>query len=83
VCEGTGATKTTQTICYDILREIRREAIQFNPNAFRIVAIAEVIERFLDEESSHLASLSEAIGKPVSLAVEANCRPESFDIVLM
>jgi len=83
VCEGTGATKTTQTICYDILREIRREAIQFNPNAFRIVASAEVIERFLDEESSHLASLSEAIGKPVSLAVEANCRPESFDIVLM
>jgi len=82
-CQGTGLVKTTQTICYDILREIRREANQFNPRAFKILASAEVIERFLDEESTHLASLSESIGKPVSLAVQANCLPESFDIVLM
>ena len=82
-CQGTGLVKTTQSICYDILREIRREASQFNTTALCIVASAEVIERFLDEVSAHLASLSEAIGKPVSLAVDAHCRPESYDIVLL
>jgi ribonuclease G len=38
---------------------------------------------FLDEESVHLAGLSEFIGKPISLATEPSLNPEQYDIVLM
>ena len=82
-CGGKGQVKTARSVCYDILREILREARQFNPKEFRIIASASVVEMLLDEESQHLAGLSDFIGKPISLQAEATGSPEQYDIVLM
>ncbi len=82
-CEGKGQVKTPRTVCYDILREILREARQFNPKEFRVIAAPAVVEMLLDEESQHLAGLSDFIGKPISLQAEATGSPEQYDIVLM
>ena len=82
-CEGKGIVKTARSVAYNILREILREARQFNPREFRVVASPRVIELFLDEESQHLAGLSEFIGKPVSLQSEAAMGQEQYDIVLL
>ncbi len=83
ICEGKGIVKTARSVTYDIFREILREARQFNPREFRVVASPRVIELFLDEESQHLAGLSEFIGKPVSLQSEAAMAQEQYDIVLL
>jgi len=82
-CGGRGSVKTARTVAYDILREILREARQFNPKEFRIVASPTVIELFLDEESQRLAGLSEFIGKPIALRAESGMGQEQFDIVLI
>ena len=82
-CDGKGIVKTPRSVAYDIFREILREARQFNPREFRVVASPKVIELFLDEESQHLAGLSEFIGKPVSLQSEAAMGQEQYDIVLL
>ena len=82
-CEGRGQVKTARTVCYNILREILREARQFSPKEFRVVASAAVVEMLLDEESQHLAGLSDFIGKPVSLQTEPSMSPEQYDIVLL
>ena len=82
-CQGRGQVKTARSVCYDILREILREARQFSPKEFRVIASAAVVEMLLDEESVHLAGLSEFIGKPISLSAEAGMNPEQYDIVLM
>jgi ribonuclease G len=82
-CMGKGIVKTARSVTYDILREILREARQFNPREFRVVASPKVIELFLDEESQHLASLSDFIGKPISLQAEAVMAQEQYDIVLL
>ncbi len=83
VCQGKGTVKTPRSVAYDILREILREARQFNPKEFRIVAAPQVVELFLDEESQHLAGLSDFIGKPISLQTEGSMSQEQYDIVLM
>jgi ribonuclease G len=83
VCEGRGELKTAQTVCYEALRELLREARQFSAREFRILASQQVIDMFLDEESQSLAMLSDFIGKPVSLQVEGAYNQEQFDIVLM
>ena len=83
VCEGRGELKTAQTVCYQVLRELLREARQFDAREFRILASQQVIDLFLDEESQSLAMLSDFIGKPVSLQVESQYNQEQFDIVLM
>src|ERR1044072_4568394 len=63
-CAGKGITRHARTVAYDILREMLREARQFNPREYRVIGSPKVIELFLDEESQHLAGLSDFIGKP-------------------
>jgi len=83
VCAGRGVVKTARSLCYDILREILREARAFNPREFRVVASPQVVELFLDEESQHLAGLSDFIGKPISLQADNAMTQEQYDIVLL
>jgi ribonuclease G len=82
-CQGRGQVKNARTVCYNILREILREARQFDPQEFRVIAAPSVVEMLLDEESAHLAGLSEFIGKRISMQTEASMNPEQYDIVLM
>lgn len=82
VCDGKGQVKTAQSVCYEILREVLREHRQFNPKEFRIIASADVIDRFLEEESTHLAQLIEFTGKPIRLQAESSFNQEQYDIVL-
>ncbi len=82
-CHGKGQVKTPRTVAYEILRELLREAKQFNPREFRIMASQVVIDLFLEEESQHLAMLGDFIGKPISLQVESTFPQEQYDIILM
>ncbi|MEY5029322.1 MAG: Ribonuclease [Pseudomonadota bacterium] len=82
-CEGKGIVKTPRSVAYDVLREILREARQFNPREFRVVAHPAVIDLFLYEESQHLAGLSDFINKPISLQSDAALGPDRYDIVLL
>ncbi|TDR32708.1 Rne/Rng family ribonuclease [Hydromonas duriensis] len=83
MCSGRGVIKTTRTICYEILREIRREACQFNATAFRVVAHPDVVDMLLDEVAPHLAAVSSQIAKPISLQTQNMFFQEQYDIILM
>ena len=82
-CGGRGEVKTARTMCYEILRELLREARQFNAREYRVLAAPAVIDLFLDEESGSLAMLSDFVGKPISLQAESGYTQEQFDIVLL
>ncbi|CAM5789088.1 ribonuclease G [Ottowia pentelensis] len=82
-CQGSGRVRTARTVAYDVLREILREARQFNPREFRVVAAPAVIDMLIDEEGQHLAGLSDFIGKPISLQAESAVGPDQYDIVLL
>ncbi len=82
-CQGRGQVKTAKTVCYEILREIVREARQFNAKEYRILASQLVIDLFLEEESQSLAQLGDFIAKPVSLQVETFYTQEQYDIILI
>ncbi len=82
-CKGRGEVKTAQTMCYEILREIVREARQFDAREYRILASQQVIDLFLEEESQALAQLSDFIGKPISMLVETQYNQEQYDVILM
>jgi ribonuclease G len=82
-CGGRGEVKTARTACYEILREILREARAFNAREYRVLAGRAVIDLFEEEESQSLAMLSDFIGKPISMQLESSYTQEQFDIVLM
>jgi ribonuclease G len=83
VCKGRGVLKTPQTVCYEIFREILREARQFGADKYMVVGAQTVIDLLLDEEATGLLNLQEFIGKPIHLQVDGLYHQEQFDVVLM
>ncbi len=81
-CHGRGSIKTTETVCYEIFREILREA-RFYEEAQQLLVMAnqDVVDRLLDEEAASLAELETFINIPVKLQVEAHLSQESYDVV--
>ena len=82
-CAGRGEVRTAHTVCYDILREILREARAFKAREFRVIAAQPVINLLLEDESASLAMLSDFIERPISVQVESGYSQEQFDIVLL
>ncbi|MEW5755593.1 MAG: ribonuclease G [Pseudomonadota bacterium] len=81
VCQGRGSLKTPETVCYEIFRELIREARQYEAQQFLVLASSEVVDRMLEDESSSVAELQEFIGKPVKFQVESLYTQEQFDVV--
>jgi ribonuclease G len=82
-CGGRGSMKTAESTCYEIFREIMREARQFDVESLLVLASQEVIDRLVDEESPHLAELEEFIGRPIKLQAEVLYTQEQYDVVLI
>ena len=82
-CSGRGSIKSADTVCYEIFREILREARQFDTERLLVIASQEVIDQLVDEESAAFAELEAFIGKPITLQVENQYSREQYDVVLM
>lgn len=82
-CGGRGSLLSAESVCYEIFREIMREARQFDAQKLLVLASQTVIDMLVDEESTSLAELEEFIGKPIKLQVETEYTQEQFDVVLM
>jgi len=83
VCEGRGVLKTGQSVCYEIFREILREARQYEADKYLVLASQQVVDLLIDEEANGFADLQEFIGKPINLQVEPQFQQEQYDVVLM
>lgn len=80
-CGGRGSIKTAETVCYEILRELLREARQFDTKQFLVLASQDIVDFCLNEESSSVAELEETIGKSIKFQVEASYTQEQYDII--
>lgn len=82
-CAGRGTVKTAETVCYEIFREVTREARQYNAKQMLVIAASAVVDRLREEDSTSLAELQEFIGVPLKLQTDVHYLPEQYDIVLM
>jgi len=82
-CSGRGALRTAETVCYEIFREILREAREYDAQTYLVMASQAVVDRLLDEESTSIVELEDFIGKPIKLQVESLYTQEQYDVVLM
>ncbi len=83
-CQGRGSVKTAETVCYEVFREILREARAYDAaNGYLVIANQKVIDRLLSEESAAVADLEFFIAKPIRFQVESLYTQEQYDIVLV
>jgi ribonuclease G len=83
VCNGRGRLKSSETVCYEIFREILREARAYDNKKFLVLASQVVIDRLLDEESANVADLEEFISCSIQFQVENIYSQEQYDIILV
>ena len=82
-CTGGGSIKSSQTVCYQLFREIMRVARQYEANELLVLASQSVVDLLVDEESDILAELEEFTKKTIKLQVETLYTQEQFDVVLL
>lgn len=83
ICAGRGQVKSAETVCYEIFREILREARTYNNDKFLVLAAPVVVDRLLDEEAAYVADLEAFIGRTIEFQVETLFTQEQYDIVLV
>jgi ribonuclease G len=81
-CEGRGSARTSETICYEIFREILRMSRLYDPRNLTVMASPKVIDLLLDEESTSLADLESFTGATIHLQAESMYPQELYDVVI-
>jgi ribonuclease G len=82
-CSGRGSVKSSETMVYEIFREVTRAVRQFEAQSLMVVAHLSVVNRILDDESVALAELESFIGKTIRFKAEEQYAPEQYDVVLI
>ena len=83
-CSGRAFAKSPQSACYDIFRALGKHAadVPAGVSEFLVRGSQRVVDRLLDEEAAHLATLERDLGRPIRLQVEPGYPSDRFDVVM-
>jgi ribonuclease G len=80
-CDGRGIIKSTTTVCYEILREVRRVHTH-DPKStkLKVNAHPSVADMLLEDESVYLERLENELGLKVNVKADKNLHQEGFEV---
>ncbi|MFH1874447.1 MAG: Rne/Rng family ribonuclease [Pseudomonadota bacterium] len=79
-CEGKGYLKSPTTVCYEIFREIQREANYLKSKKLTVVCHPSIAGLLYDEERAQLEALEKEHKKRISIKSMNDYHLEQFDI---
>jgi ribonuclease G len=79
-CEGRGHVKSTLTVCYEVLREIRRQAAGLPGKGLLVCVHPEVADLLAVSEQDHVAALERRFAKTIEVQARAQFHVEQFEI---
>jgi ribonuclease G len=79
-CEGRGFIKSRQTVCYEIFREVMREAPYIPQGMIAIRANPELADCMLDEERKGIEELERRYGKRIIIQSVPEFHREQFEV---
>ena len=80
LCQKRGSIKSAKTICYEILRELKRISHYYPWQGFVVVASPAVINELQNEEATLLAGLEIQLNKLITLRAESVYGQERYDV---
>ncbi len=80
-CEGRGVVKSKLTICYDILREIRRIAPYFNNKKIFVEAHPDVVDIILNNEKDNLDEIEMMFRLSVEIKPNRSYHIEHYEVI--
>jgi ribonuclease G len=82
-CTGTGVIKSSSTICYEILSEVKKIGADLNGGGVVLRVNPEIARALKEEERAVMADLKQALGKDVSIKPDAHLHHEQFDLMAL
>ncbi len=79
-CDGKGYVKTAVTVCYELFREIRREAPSYKDPVLVINCAPDVARLLQTEEKAELRHLMDRFNKTIQVKAQPNYHREQYDI---
>jgi Rne/Rng family ribonuclease len=80
-CSGTGTIKSTSTICYEILSEIKKIGPDLNGHRLLLRVNPDIARALKEEESAVLRDLRSSLGKEVTIKPDLQLHHEQFDVM--
>ncbi len=82
-CSGSAVIKATSTICYDILSEMRKLAVDLNGHAVLLRVNPDIARALKEEERGVLRELEKVLGRRPRLKSDAQLHHEQFDVMTL
>jgi ribonuclease G len=80
-CSGTGTIKSSATICYEILDEVRKIGSDLDGHGLVLRVNPDIARALKEEEAGVLKDLQQALGKTVSIKPDVHLHHEQFDVM--
>jgi len=80
-CSGTGVIKSTSTICYEILSEVKKVSPELNGHRLLLRVNPDIARALKEEESAVLKDLRQSTGKDVTIKADTQLHHEQFDVM--
>jgi ribonuclease G len=80
-CSGTGVIKSSSTICYEILSEVKKVGGDLNGHRLLLRVNPDIARALKEEENAVLKDLRQSIGKDVTIKADAHLHHEQFDVM--
>jgi ribonuclease G len=80
-CSGTGVIKSSSTICYEILSEVKKIGGDLNGHRLLLRVNPDIARALKEEENAVLKDLRQSIGKDVTIKADAHLHHEQFDVM--
>jgi len=80
-CSGTGVIKSSSTICYEILSEVKKIGPDLNGHRLLLRVNPDIARALKEEESAVLRDLKQSIGKDVTIKPDVQLHHEQFDVM--
>ena len=80
-CSGTGVIKSSSTICYEILSEVKKIGADLNGHRLLLRVNPDIARALKEEESAVLKDLRQSIGKDVTVKADVHLHHEQFDVM--
>jgi Rne/Rng family ribonuclease len=80
-CSGTGTIKTSTTICYDILTEVKKVSADLDGYSIVLRVNPEIARALKDEGRSVFRELEATVGRSVTVRPDEQLHHEQFDLM--
>jgi ribonuclease G len=80
-CSGTGVIKSSSTICYEILSEVKKVGPELNGHRLLLRVNPDIARALKEEESAVLKDLRQTTGKDVTVKADVHLHHEQFDLM--